>query len=96
VQAYNNLGSALSQQGHYSAASEAYEEVLKLKPDYAEGHVDLGVTLAKMGRLSDAIEQFKTALQIKPDNLSAHRDLERAQNLLQLSRGKDLSERPAP
>jgi tetratricopeptide (TPR) repeat protein len=80
-----NLANALAQQHHYAAAREQFDEVLKLNPDYADGHVGLGVLLVRMGRLDDAIAQFETALQIEPGNPSAQGDLAMAKKMQQKS-----------
>ena len=51
------------------------QQALRLKPDYAEAHLNLGNVLKDQGRLDDAIAAYRTALQLKPDAAHIHSNL---------------------
>ena len=59
--------------GRLSDAEASYNQVIALKPDYAEAHNNLGVTLQEMGRLSDAEASYNQAIALKPDYAEAYR-----------------------
>ena len=52
-----------------------YDRALKIKPDYAEVHLNLGVALAGCGRIDEAIDHYRKALEIDPNNSVAHYNL---------------------
>ncbi len=64
--AQNNLGVALVADGLYPEAISHYQEVLRLKPSYCDGHYNLGVALQKVGRADEAQEQYRQALKLNP------------------------------
>jgi len=53
-EAWNGLGHALKRQQRYDAALVAYDEALKLRPDYPQALEYLGETYVELGRLDDA------------------------------------------
>jgi tetratricopeptide (TPR) repeat protein len=53
-EAWNGLGHALKKQARYDAALAAYDEALKLRPDYPQALEYLGETYVELGRLDDA------------------------------------------
>ncbi len=73
--AYNDLGEALARKGRFDGAIEAYQEVVRLKPDYALAHFGLGYSFASKGQIDDAIREYKEAARLKPDYLDAHNNL---------------------
>jgi len=73
--AHNNLGIVLNDQGRLDEAIRHYQEVIRLKPDYAEAHNNLGFALAKRGQEAEAIRQYQQALRLKPDYAQAHVNL---------------------
>ena len=58
--AYNNLGSALHDQGN--EAIIAYKEALSLKPDHANFYNNGVAIFSKEGKLDEAIETYRRAL----------------------------------
>ncbi|MDB2529823.1 tetratricopeptide repeat protein [Paracoccaceae bacterium] len=68
---WNILGVAQKGLGRVQAACEAFENVTKLNPTYADGFNNLGVTLKDQGKLEEAIEAYNKALAIKPDYAEA-------------------------
>ncbi|MBY0276795.1 tetratricopeptide repeat protein [Candidatus Binatia bacterium] len=53
-EAWNGLGHALKMQRRYDGALLAYDEALKLRPNYPKALEYLGETYVAMGRLDDA------------------------------------------
>ena len=72
------LGTTLADGGQIPEAIPIFEEALRMKPDFAEGHNKFGITLEQAGRTTDAIEHYEQALRIKPDYAEAHYDLANA------------------
>ncbi|MGD0651503.1 MAG: tetratricopeptide repeat protein [Verrucomicrobiia bacterium] len=81
--AHNNLGVML-QKANVSEAKEHYEQALRLKPDYAEGHNNLGNALLDLGKVTEALGCFEQALRLQPDYIDAYNNLGNA--LLRLGR----------
>ena len=73
--AHNNLGVALSQQGHFKEAIHHYSEAIRIRPDHAKAHNNLGLRLAEQGRLTEAIHHYSEAIRIEPDYAQAHNTL---------------------
>ncbi|MFZ3137817.1 MAG: tetratricopeptide repeat protein [Thermodesulfovibrionales bacterium] len=69
------LGVAYSNSGRYKEAIEAFKQVIRINPDYAEAHYNLGVTYGKSGMDKEAIEAYKQAIRIDPDFANAHVNL---------------------
>src|SRR3989454_1085864 len=65
-------GLALAQEGKLTEAIEHYTTALRIKPDYADAHINLGIALAQQGKPAEAIEHYPQALQLKPDSAEAH------------------------
>jgi tetratricopeptide (TPR) repeat protein len=58
------LGNVLAQQGQLEVASEHFAKAVKLKPDFADGHVALARSLAAQGKKQDAEKHYEQALQL--------------------------------
>lgn len=69
---WNILGAANKDLGKLTEASEAFKNVTKLNPTYADGFNNFGITLQEQGKLDQAIEVFKKALSLKPEFAEAH------------------------
>src|SRR6266571_642683 len=65
-------GLALAQEGQLTEAIEHYTTALRIKPDYADAHINLGIALAQQGKLAEASEHYQQALYSKPDSADAH------------------------
>src|SRR5947199_9776675 len=65
-------GLALAQEGKLTEAIEHYTTALRIKPDYADAHINLGIALAQQGKLAEASEHYQQALHFKPDSAEAH------------------------
>jgi lipoprotein NlpI len=53
--------------------------VVRIRPDFALGHLTYGVALAKQGKLQEALGEFQTTLRLDPDNKFARQNLETLQ-----------------
>jgi Tfp pilus assembly protein PilF len=73
--AHTNLGDVFLQEGKVSDAIGQYEQVLRIKPDYAEAHFNLGIALTQAGQIEEAIAHYEEALRINPDYAEAHSNL---------------------
>ncbi len=70
------LAIALTFQKDAQGAAKAYQQVLKINPDFAEAHNNLGKILLAWGKTATAEKHFKEALRIKPDYKEAQFNLE--------------------
>jgi Flp pilus assembly protein TadD len=64
---WNNLGIGFLDQLQYSDAIEAFEQVVKLRPDYDDGYVNVGLTYIEWEKYSSARPALEKALQLHPD-----------------------------
>jgi protein O-GlcNAc transferase len=72
IEAHNNMGLALAEQGKLEEAVEAYNKVLSIKPDYAEAFYNMGNALQEQGKLEEAVDAYNKALPLKPAYTKAH------------------------
>jgi Flp pilus assembly protein TadD len=78
VDAHNDLGNILNDEGRTTDAIVQYEEALRLKPDDAAAHLNLAIALLKSpGRSNDAVAQLEAVLRLQPGNEAAQRILAR-------------------
>lgn len=68
---WNNFGIALLDQAQYAEARDAFNEVIKLRPDYGDAYTNLGVVYLQWERYSDAAESLKQALVRMPGDARA-------------------------
>jgi Flp pilus assembly protein TadD len=73
--AYDNIGLTYSDLGHYAEAINAYQQAIKINPDYEVAYYNLGNAYGHLGRLSQAIEAYQQAVEIKPDYAMAYSNL---------------------
>jgi tetratricopeptide (TPR) repeat protein len=64
---WNNLGIAYLDQLQYADAIEAFREVVKLRPDYADGHINLGLTYIEWEKYGDARVNLEKGLALSQD-----------------------------
>jgi len=62
--------------GRTQEAAEEFREVVRLKPDLMEGHLNLAVALLNLGLENEAILEFNIVLQLSPGNPQALHYLE--------------------
>jgi Flp pilus assembly protein TadD len=63
---WNNIGIAFLDQQQYADALEAFEQVVKLRPDYDDGYVNVGLTYIEWEKYSSARSALEKALQLHP------------------------------
>jgi protein O-mannosyl-transferase len=72
---YNNLGHALMNAHQVDAAIEAFEQVTRQRPNFAEGFNNLGVAYNLQGRSEEAMQSFARAIKLVPDYIDAYVNL---------------------
>ena len=72
VEARNNLGSLLAQQGKLAKAISHFSTVLGLKPEYGIAHDNLGNALVTQGKLAESITHYTEALRLMPAYVDAY------------------------
>jgi tetratricopeptide (TPR) repeat protein len=68
---WNNLGIASLDQLQYGDAIDAFSEVVKLRPDYADGYTNIGLTDIAWEKYGSARASLARALTLSPDNARA-------------------------
>ena len=68
---WNNLGIAYLDQLQYADAIQAFGEVVRLRPDYADGYVNIGLTNIEWEKFSSARAALQKALQLSSDSARA-------------------------
>jgi cytochrome c-type biogenesis protein CcmH/NrfG len=69
---WNNLGIALLDQFQYKESVDAFTEVVKLRPDYAEGYTNIGLTEIVWEKYGSARMAISHALKLDPESARAH------------------------
>jgi tetratricopeptide (TPR) repeat protein len=82
--AHNNLGGLFSEEGKLDLAIPQFEETIRIRPEFAEGHYNLALALERSGRHGESIAEYGEALRLKPNYADAHYNLANA--LLQAGR----------
>jgi tetratricopeptide (TPR) repeat protein len=65
------LGNLLVAANEYQAAILAYDEAVKIKPDYYQAWYNRGLALRHLEKFAEAVNSFDEAVKIKPDFHSA-------------------------
>ncbi len=65
---WNNFGIALLDQQQYSAAIDAFTQVQKLRPDYADAYINLGLVYYQWEKYDLAGQSLKKALAMTPND----------------------------
>ncbi|MCX8092124.1 MAG: tetratricopeptide repeat protein, partial [Verrucomicrobiae bacterium] len=65
-QAHNNLGLALTTEGRYMEAQQAFERALELKPDFVEAQNNMGFLCDRLGRHEEAADHYQRVLKADP------------------------------
>ncbi|MBV9266208.1 MAG: tetratricopeptide repeat protein, partial [Acidobacteriaceae bacterium] len=68
---WNNLGIAYLDQLRYADAIAAFSQVVKLRPDYADGYINIALTNIEWEKYADARAGLETALKLSPWNARA-------------------------
>jgi tetratricopeptide (TPR) repeat protein len=70
-----NKGDDFFDAGQFDKAAAAYQQAIKLRPDYPEAHLNLGETLFNLGRYDEAIAADQKAIALKSNWAEAYRAL---------------------
>jgi len=68
---WNNLGIAYLDQLQYADSMRAFQQVVKLRPDYADGHINIALTYIEWEKYSAARPDLEQALALSPNNARA-------------------------
>ncbi|HEV8040696.1 MAG TPA: tetratricopeptide repeat protein [Bryobacteraceae bacterium] len=68
---WNNLGIGFLDQLQYADAMQAFEQVPKLRPDYADGFINIALTYIEWEKYSSARPSLEKALEVSPNNARA-------------------------
>jgi Flp pilus assembly protein TadD len=68
---WNNLGIGYLDQLQYADAIQAFNEVVKLRPDYADGYTNIALTEIEWEKYASARAGVEKALQLSPNNARA-------------------------
>jgi Tfp pilus assembly protein PilF len=68
---WNNLGIAYLDQLQYPDAIQAFSQVVKLRPDYADGYTNIGLTNISWEKYGSARASLEKALKLSPNNARA-------------------------
>ena len=72
AEASNRRGALLYQRGEYDRAIHAFDEAIRLYPDFAYAFNNRGATHQAKRQYAQAFEDFDRALQLKPDYAEAY------------------------
>jgi len=72
---WNILGAASIKVGELNSAKEAFQRVVALNPNYAEGYNSLAVSLHELGQNEEALHYYSKAISLKPKYVEAHFNL---------------------
>lgn len=89
AESYYNLGIAQRKLKQNTMAVSAYKEAIKIDPQMVEAYQNLGNVYVDMGNLQMAITNFKKALEIRPDFEKARAGLEKAEQQLEIAKGRN-------
>ena len=67
-EAYNNLGVIWFAGGEQTRAAAAFQQAIRIQPDYADAHGNLGNLPSGTGDLTRARYHFEIALRLRPDD----------------------------
>lgn len=68
---WNNIGIGYLDQLQYADSIHAFEQVVRLRPDYKDGYINLGLTYIEWEKYSEARAPLEEALTIHPDDARA-------------------------
>ena len=68
---WNNYGIGLLDAQQYAASANAFEQVAKLRPDYADAYTNIAIADFSWQRYGNAAENLEKALKLSPHNARA-------------------------
>ncbi|MEE3192908.1 MAG: tetratricopeptide repeat protein, partial [Candidatus Poribacteria bacterium] len=75
AEAHNNLGNVLKEMDRLDESVHAYQQALKINPQYAEVYNNVGNVLKEMDRLDESVHAYQQALEINPKYAPAYSNL---------------------
>ena len=72
AETYFTWGNTKYDLGDYKGAIADYDTAIRLKPDYAEAHINRGIAKVTLGQHLAAIVDYDTAIRLKPDYATAY------------------------
>ena len=73
--AHNNLGQRYQERGEYNKAIEAYQQAIKMRPNFYSAYNNLAVCYGKLKMYPQAEEALRKCIAIKPDDFYAMNNL---------------------
>jgi tetratricopeptide (TPR) repeat protein len=68
---WNNAGIGYLDQLQYEDSLRAFEQVIRLRPDYKDGYINLGITYIEWEKYNEARAPLEKALTLRPDDARA-------------------------
>jgi O-antigen ligase/Tfp pilus assembly protein PilF len=68
---YSELGNTYLRLGRYNLAEEAFNNALKIDPNYFNAHYGLGGTYLKQNKIDEALSELQEVIKIAPDSQEA-------------------------
>ncbi len=68
---WNNAGIGYLDQLQYDDALQAFEQVVRQRPDYKDGYINLGITYIEWEKYAEARAPLEKALTLRPDDARA-------------------------
>jgi len=75
AQVWFDKGMTLFKQGLYQEAIEAFEQSIRINPDYALAYCVLGTAYGNLNRYLEEVEAYKQAINIDPNYAEAYYNL---------------------
>lgn len=68
---WNNYGIGLLDAQQYAASAHAFQQVARLRPDYADAYTNIAITDIQWEKYDDALPNLRKSLKLEPDNARA-------------------------
>lgn len=68
---WNNAGIGLLDDQQYADALQAFEQVVRLRPDYKDGYINVGIAYLSWEKYAEARAPLEKALELRPDDARA-------------------------
>ena len=85
---YYSMGQKYVEEGNFDMAALAFENAVKLAPDWPEAHNALGEAYVQLLRFDDAVAEFDKAVELKDDYTKAK--INRRRTMMSLERYKPM------